>query len=161
MQTNNLLIQGASRGIGLALVKALLAQPTTQRIIATSRHPERSEALQQLHRVHAKRLRLIAMDITQETSVVAAAQQTREETTHLDLLINVSGLLHHQSAEQGAIAIRPERKLADIDPAALHALFAINSIGPVLVAKHFHPLLCKRQRPVLAQHAWAASTTTA
>ena len=39
------LVQGGSRGLGLAFVQALLARPDVDRVVATSRAPDRSEAL--------------------------------------------------------------------------------------------------------------------
>ena len=42
----------------------------------------------------------------------------------------------------------PERALRDLDPAALARLFAVNTIGPALVLKHFAPLLA-RDRPAV------------
>ncbi len=61
----------------------------------------------------------------------------------LDRLVNVAGILH-----EGALG--PEKKLADIDPAHLHRVFAVNAFGPLLVAKHFARFLVHGEPAVLA-----------
>jgi NAD(P)-dependent dehydrogenase (short-subunit alcohol dehydrogenase family) len=54
----------------------------------------------------------------------------------LRALIVASGFLH---GPQG----QPERSLANLDADYLQHVFAINTIGPALVMKHFLPLLAK------------------
>jgi len=44
----------------------------------------------------------------------------------------------------------PEKRLADLDPAALAQAFAVNAIGPALVLKHFAPQLPREGKAVLA-----------
>lgn len=50
------LVRGASRGLGLALVEALLARPDTGRVFATPRHPDQSARLDALRSRHGARL---------------------------------------------------------------------------------------------------------
>src|SRR3546814_15920447 len=42
----------------------------------------------------------------------------------------------------------PEKSLRQLEASVMAAVFAVNSIGPALVAKHFLPLLARRQRAV-------------
>lgn len=44
----------------------------------------------------------------------------------------------------------PEKKLADIDPAAMAAQLAVNAIGPALIFKHYRRLIPRRGRAVIA-----------
>ena len=46
--------------------------------------------------------------------------------------------------------MRPERRLADVTPEHLQRAFAVNAIGPLLVAKHVQALLPRRDRAVFA-----------
>ena len=46
----------------------------------------------------------------------------------LGAVFNVAGLLHD------AAGMRPERRLADVDPAQVMRSFAVNALGPLLVA---------------------------
>jgi len=59
------------------------------------------------------------------------------------LVIVATGLLH--AGENG-----PEKALRDLDPEWLAKVYAINAIGPALVAKHFLPILPRSGRAVFA-----------
>lgn len=137
------LVIGGSRGIGLALVEALLANDAIGCVIAAARAPEQAAALDALAAVHGPRLRRVAIELADESSIAAAATQVRALTPAVHLLLNTVGLLHGEG-------LQPERRLADVDAAALAKSHAINAIGPILVAKHFHPLLTHGERAVLA-----------
>lgn len=138
------LIQGASRGIGLGYVEALLALPQVALLFATCREPAHAEALQALKQKHPKRLHLLALDVTQEATIVAAAEAVAAHTKTLHLLINNTGILHDEDG------LKPEKRLADIDPVLLHKSFAVNAFGPILVAKHFASFFYHREHAVFA-----------
>ena len=137
----NILIQGASRGIGLALVEAFLKDEDVATVIATSRQPHQSTALAALEREHPDRLKLIAMDITSEDAIASAAKEIEHTVDKLHLLFNVTGVLHDEES-----GLSPEKSLRDLDAAKLLQSFATNAIGPMLVAKHFLPFFRHDQR---------------
>jgi NAD(P)-dependent dehydrogenase (short-subunit alcohol dehydrogenase family) len=58
-------------------------------------------------------------------------------------VIVATGLLH-------ADGVTPERSNAALDPRQLMRLFAINAVGPALIAKHVLPLLPRGERSVFA-----------
>ncbi len=132
------LIQGASRGIGAGLVRLLLGRG--QSVVATSRTPE---ALEDLAHEHGDRLLRLRVDVEDEASIEAAASAVGSVHPRLGLLMNVAGLLH--DSQRG-----PERRIREVDPAWLHRTYAVNAVGPLLVAKHFASLLQHDQRAVLA-----------
>jgi NAD(P)-dependent dehydrogenase (short-subunit alcohol dehydrogenase family) len=66
-------------------------------------------------------------------------------SSHTHFLFNIAGVLHDESR-----GMQPEKSLRDIDPKHLHRQFAVNSIGPLLVAKHFHPFFGHGERAVFA-----------
>ncbi len=134
------LVQGASRGIGLEFVRMLLAGGRFERVVATCRDPDAAEALTA---IDDPRLVVVALDVTDEASIRAAAQTVRALAVPIRLLLNVAGVLHDDIAA-------PEKKLEDLDADALHHVFAINAIGPALVLKAFRPLLARRGRVVVA-----------
>lgn len=138
------LIVGGSRGIGLAFVEALLAQPAFARVIAASREPLRAEGLLALAATHGERLQTLPLDVSNEASIAQAADTLRAEHPALQLLIDCAGVLH-----DGA-SMRPERRLADVDAEAVLRSFQINALGPLLLAKHFAPLLAHGGHAVLA-----------
>lgn len=128
------LVIGASRGIGAALVTALLERGAG-RVWAASR----SGSVPQ----DDPRVRLLRLDVTDETSLAEATAHISAEASSLALAIHTPGLL--QDA-----AIRPERRLAELNLAALQKSFAVNAFGPVLAAKHVLPLLAHGGRAVFA-----------
>lgn len=136
------MVVGANRGIGHALVEALLERAGSGPIYAACRSPDSAAALQQLAAVQP-RVRPLALDVTDEAGIEAAAAAVKATSPRLSLLINCAGVLH-------APGVKPERRLAEVDPAALALSFAVNASGPLLLAKHFHPLLTHEHRAVLA-----------
>lgn len=79
------------------------------------------------------------LDITDEASVARAAATAGSP----ELVIVATGLLHE--GERG-----PEKALRDLDPEWLARQYAVNAIGPALVAKHFLPVMPRTGRSVLA-----------
>jgi len=129
------LIQGASRGLGLEIARQLAAEGT--RVFGTCRQPGTAGALQQVT------ADVVRLDLADESTIAAAAETVGSETDALDLVMNVSGLLHDG-------ALQPEKRLEDLESTALARLFQVNAIGPALVAKHMHRLLKHDRRAVLA-----------
>ena len=129
------MVQGASQGLGLALVRALLARG--ERVVATCREPSAARELTAL----AGPLEVLRLDVTSESSIAEAARALGD--LEIDLLLNVAGVLSGPD-------FGPEKKLDQVDPSALSAVFAVNSFGPLLVAKHFAARLPRRRRAVLA-----------
>lgn len=143
--TGTIFIQGAGRGLGLALVEKVLETRPQIRVIVSARAPADSPGLQQLCAGdHAQRLHTLTLDISQEDSICAARRALDSITNRLELMITCAGLLHN---EQG---LSPEKKLADVDPANLATSFIVNASGPLLMIKHFHDLLTHGERAVIA-----------
>ena len=138
------MIQGSSRGIGLEFVRQALADATSGRVFAACRTPQASPSLVELA-AQDPRLRLVELDVASETSIREAAAAVAAEVPRLHLIVNCAGLLH-----DGVAGIAPEKRLADVGSDALAASFAVNAAGPLLVAKHFEPLLAHRERAVFA-----------
>jgi NAD(P)-dependent dehydrogenase (short-subunit alcohol dehydrogenase family) len=124
---------GASGGIGSAFVALLAQDAGVGRVLALSRRPV---SHQQAHIVAA------AVDITDEASIAAAAEQARS-LGELRLVVVATGLLHGEG-------INPEKTWGALTGDSLARAFAVNSIGPALVAKHFLPLFPRRGRAVFA-----------
>lgn len=113
---------GASGGIGSALLQQLQSDPRWGTVLGLSR-PE--------------------LDLTDEASIAAAAQSVAAQGIPLRLVINATGVL----GKQGCL---PEKTWKQIDAAAMQRAFAINTIGPALLMKHFLPLLAHDGRSVFA-----------
>ena len=82
------------------------------------------------------------IDMTNESSIEAAAARLRDKAPFSIILI-ATGLLHDTD-------VTPEKALRDLDEGSLMRLFAVNAVGPALVAKHFVPLLPRHGRCIVA-----------
>ena len=132
MNGKRALVIGSGGGIGAALVEQLVASGQFDCIYAGNRRPHASR--------HSNVTRL-TIDILDDDMLAETARQIAEEGA-LDLLIVATGLLHRGTD------IRPEKSFRQLDASTMAEVFAVNSIGPALVAKHFLPLLARRQRAV-------------
>ncbi len=125
------LVVGGRGGIGGALVEALAQDPAVARVVATTRGQEVPAT--------TGKVTWRTLDLVDEASIVTALGGV--ET--LDLVIVATGVLHGDG-------LTPEKSWRSIDADALARSFAVNAIGPALVAKHTLPLLPRRGRAVFA-----------
>lgn len=116
---------GSSGGIGAAMKRSLVANGADA--IGLSR--SQSDGEPPLH-------------LTSETSIAEAAARLRGQAPFSSIYV-CTGLLHDSE-------VRPEKALREIDHASMMRSFAVNAVGPALVAKHFAPLLPKDGRCVFA-----------
>lgn len=128
----NVLVCGASRGIGLALCTALLARDDVGQLWAVSR----SDGLAALAEEYGERVALMDCDARDEPALAALASEVERTCNHLHLVISTLGILHQEGA-------RAEKSLAQLDLAGLQASFATNAFAPILLLKHLLPLLRK------------------
>lgn len=151
----HVLVVGASRGIGLAIVEALLSQSDLSHaqpavVLAACRHPAQAEALHALQQDHPERLLIVDVDVAEADSISALAQQVRQVTSRLDMVINTVGLLHEAASADGSPALRPEKALSQLCVDALARSFAVNAWAPILLAQALMPLVSRQQPFVFA-----------
>ena len=79
------------------------------------------------------------LELTDEASIAASAARV----ARADLVIVATGIL--REGGQG-----PEKAIGELDAAWLARQYAVNAIGPALVAKHFLPILPRTGRSVFA-----------
>ncbi|XP_005102261.1 C-factor [Aplysia californica] len=127
-------VQGASRGIGLQFCSALLSRNVCK-VIATCRNPSQSEGLLNLKDKHQHSLSVLPLDMTNEADIISAAQEVSNRYGKVDLLINCAGMLHPSG--------RGETSLKSVSQEGLLETLSTNAVGPLLMAKHFTPLLMK------------------
>ena len=117
---------GATGGIGAALADAIEEEGEVGRVWRLGRSLDGDAHL----------------DLADEASIAAAAARVAAGPSP-GLVVVATGMLH-------APGHAPEKAMADLDPAWLAELFAVNATGPALVAKHFLPLMPKAGRCVFA-----------
>lgn len=116
---------GASGGIGGALADALDSRGCeVLRLARTAAAPE------------------LRLDLEDEDSIRRAADVSAAGGP-LDLVLVATGALQGDG-------FAPEKSWRDLDGAALTRYFALNTIGPALVAKHFLPVLPREGRATFA-----------
>lgn len=119
-------IIGASGGIGSALEAALIEEGTYDVV----------------HGLARSRTGAQHIDLLDESSIAAAAAKIAKGPAPA-LVIVATGLLHSDDHS-------PEKAMSELDPQWLAQLYAVNAIGPALVAKHFLPLMPSKGRTVFA-----------
>ncbi|GAA6020075.1 hypothetical protein JCM10207_006778 [Rhodosporidiobolus poonsookiae] len=131
------LVTGASRGLGFAYSKAVLAQSPDNRIIATARTPETAKQLQQLAEENPGRVEIVKLDTSDKVSVqeFAAALETNPLAKDgIDCLVNNAGICLDNSFQYN-IFTAPDDEL----PTTLQT----NLYGVIWVTKAVLPFLHK------------------
>ena len=123
-------VVGASGGIGGALVATLAASGMS--VLALARRPPSP----------GTNIVPGAIDIEDETSIAAAVAAIPGQLQPR-LIVVATGLLHDAH-------LQPEKSMRALDAAQLARSFAVNAIGPALLAKHMLPLLPREGRGVFA-----------
>ena len=111
------LIIGTSRGLGLGLVKTLLADGW--QVTATVRNPQTAEALQALGAVRIEKL-----DMDDQQAVIALSQQLKNEV--FDLLFVNAGVKGPEVQTPGGATL-----------AEVGQLFFTNAVAPINLAQRF------------------------
>lgn len=127
-------IQGASRGLGLALTREALRRDPEVTVIATARQLDGSPGLDELELRAPGRLLRFACDASDPASVEAAVSAIAAAVPRLDAIWNVAGIL--QEGDH-----RPEKRLEQVRLESLERLFGVNAFGPLLVLRAALPLL--------------------
>ncbi len=127
--SKNMLITGANRGIGLALVTAYVTEGWN--VIACCREPEKASSLSELALEHP-RLAIHELDVTDHDAISQLADKLQD--TSLDLLINNAGYYGPKGYGFGNTSASEWRKA-----------FEINVIAPLKIAEAFYPHLKTKQ----------------
>ncbi|MCY7312054.1 MAG: SDR family NAD(P)-dependent oxidoreductase [Pseudoxanthomonas sp.] len=139
----NVLVTGASSGIGLAVVRQLLANDRVAGVFALSRHAETSPELAALQADHGERLQLLSVDLTSNEALASVAGRINIHCDRLHLVFSAAGVLH-------APGVTPEKSLTSLSRASLESVFALNAFAPVLLAQALAPLLRHDEPAVFA-----------
>lgn len=119
------LVTGANRGIGRAIVEALLEQGAAT-VWAAARRPE---SLAELRAAHPGRIEVLALDVTREAEVRAAAEAAGD----VSLLFNNAGVVHQQGAPAtDAGWLRAGRQEIEV-----------NVLGTLAMSQAFAPVLAR------------------
>lgn len=134
----NVLITGASRGLGLALAAVYAEHGHT--VIAAVRDLENAPQAQELSKQNHK-VRLLEMDVLSQNSIALAAKEAASQYGHIDTVINNAGVIMKSDAENTILGV---------DIQAYNMTMAVNTTAPVMVIQAFYPLLSLSNTPTFA-----------
>lgn len=129
----NVAVIGATGGIGAAFVRALAQNDAVSTVHAISRSGTLFDDDSILS---------YAMDLLDEQSIAETAASVAQSGP-LDLIVIATGLLHRDE-------LQPEKTIREINAADMLDVFAVNTVGPALVAKHFLPSMSRKKKSVFA-----------
>ena len=119
------LVIGASGALGAAFVRQLESDPRCAKVLSVSRDSQPG------------------LNLLREDFIESCAQS-----------LSTQGPFHLVVDATGALTLNargPEKRLDELDGAQLLDLLQLNSVGPVLLLKHFTPLLATGQRVIWAK----------
>ncbi|KAJ8343246.1 hypothetical protein SKAU_G00305750 [Synaphobranchus kaupii] len=126
----SVLITGASRGLGLQMVKDLVkSSERPEKVIATARMPADAKELQDLARNHSC-VHIVTLDVNSQASIDTAIQEVTSLVGNegLNCLINNA-------------AINIFSDLETVSGSEMMKTFESNAVSPLMVTKAFLPLL--------------------
>ncbi|NRB10303.1 MAG: SDR family NAD(P)-dependent oxidoreductase [Rickettsiaceae bacterium] len=131
----NVVVIGASGGIGSGFVENLIQEQNVLNINCFSRHEIWPYDLKE-----GLKLEWGYLDLEDEESIKAAASKISRELP-IDILILATGMLYNDT-------ILPEKSLSELSTEKFQKLFMINTIGPALIAKYFTPYLRRDKKSI-------------
>ncbi|MEK4906535.1 short-chain dehydrogenase [Niallia circulans] len=125
-----ILITGANRGLGIHLAKTALKRGHT--VLAGVRTVQETSPINLLKAKYPDHLHTYYLDVTQEESIIKAAELAAKDVGAIDGIINNAGVL----TERG-------KKIEELDFEHVQFTMDVNVLGPMRVVKHFLPLIYK------------------
>jgi len=130
-----ILVTGASRGIGLEMVRYAMAKGWE--VLACCRNPQQAEKLLSMAQLSNGRVSVFVADMSELATIQALAYELRNET--IDMLINNAGV--HGSARN---------QFGQVDAADWVETFKVNSIAPLKMSEVFIEQLSLGNNKVIA-----------
>ena len=139
MPYNHIAIIGGGGAIGQAICAALAQQqPQTPIDVFLRQTPTRTP--QQLDAEN--NVSYHVLDYHNEAAIARAASETSRDVA-FDLILITTGILHDDQ-------VSPEKSLKALSSEALAHVYAINTIVPAMIIKHFQPRLARDKRSIIA-----------
>ncbi len=150
------LVTGAYKGLGLEFCKQL--GNAHYKVILTARELQKAQVAAETLNVQKPYAIPKALEVRDEIQIEKLAIWVKETYGRLDLLVNNAGVNPKDYADKS----RMEKtfQLDKLDAKEMLDVIHINSIAPLLVVKHFRPLLRKSENPIVINiSSWLGSVT--
>ncbi|SFT26497.1 SDR family oxidoreductase [Paenibacillus sp. BC26] len=143
----NILLTGASRGLGLAIAAEALER--RHNVIAGVRDVS-GDKLATLRATYGDRLTIAELDVASEESIAGLASALKREGRTLGAIVNNAAILNARNTQ-----------IEELDMNDVVQAFEVNLYGPMRVVKHFLPLLTEPNGALLNISSEAGSITNA
>lgn len=149
------LVTGANKGIGRATAEQLAALGMT--VLVGARDPRHGEDTAAAVRAAGGDAYVVALDVTDPTTVQAAARRVEERFGHLDVLVNNAGI--SGAGPSAPLDVRDQvPSVADLD--IVRAVFETNVFGVIAVTNAMLPLLRRSPAPRIVNLSSDAASLT-
>ena len=135
------LVTGANRGLGLEYCRQLVE--SGWRVFAGTRDPDRATDLQSLARCNPEGVRVLRLDVVNDTDVQSLAEELRG--TPLDMLINNAGTFGPEGSPSGM----RYQSLAHMDYEIWRNILEVNLLAPFRLTVALAASLRRASRPVI------------
>lgn len=139
----NILIIGASQGIGNGFVQQLINLGDINHIFATYRTQNTAQHLFSLKSLYPDKLTILKVDVTLENEIQQAVSIIQNQVNKLHLVINCVGILHEGE-------LQPEKSLKHLNSDNLLRYFQVNTIPTGIWAKYLQPLFKHSESSIFA-----------
>ena len=131
----NVVVVGATGGIGKALINIFSKNPNIANIFAVSRSP---------NNIDTQKVTILHANTDNENDILQISGIIQSTVSEIHMVLIATGILHNGDE------IKPEKSWRALNSHSFETVFRTNTFGPALVAKHFLPLLAKKRKSVLA-----------
>lgn len=128
----NVVIIGATQGLGLALTDLFLKRG--HHVAAGIVERQMPPAIAGLKEKYGESLCVFQGDVTNEDEIAQGVQLCKERFGEIDSLCNVAGVI---------LSSDRETLIQNCVIADLRKTLDVNTVGPVIICKHFYPLMRK------------------
>lgn len=123
-------ITGANKGLGLEVARQLAVQGF--HVFLTARRPETGQKAAAALRQIGTKVSFVELDVANPASISRAAREIAAQVDHLEVLVNNAAILEGEYTP-----------ILQVGAELMQKTLNTNTIGPLLVAQAFYPLLKK------------------